>query len=38
MQLSIELSKVADFARGYLMHRLLQKKIKSNIRKSLKEK
>lgn len=38
MQLSIELSKAADFARGYLMKRLFQKKIRSNIRKSLKEK
>ncbi len=37
MQLSIELSKAADVARGYLMRRLFQKKIKSNIYKSMKE-
>jgi len=38
MQLSIELSKAADFARGYLLRRLFQKKIKTNINRSLKEK
>jgi DNA-binding transcriptional MerR regulator len=37
MEISIELSKAAEFARGYLLRRLFQRKIQSNIKKSLKE-
>ena len=38
MQISIELSKAAEYARGYLLRRLFQRKIQTHIRMSLKEK
>jgi DNA-binding transcriptional MerR regulator len=37
MEISIELSKVAEYSRCYLLRRLFQRKIRSHIRKSLNE-
>jgi hypothetical protein len=38
MDISIELSKAAEYSRGYLLRRLFQKKIQARIKMSLKEK